>query len=146
MALQVEDAHSSLSQPPWQLKIEDAPAPSRGQTPQPIGAVATALPAPNHAIPLLYPSQQHYPGPAYYGGFQHGYPPPYGHVIPQTTKPTDNMSSDAPDLDDDPTIYPTTRTWLMDLDNSSHGVDGHYFAQFSDALEQNGYFTNYPNR
>jgi hypothetical protein len=49
------------------------------------------------------------------------------------------MSSDPANLDDDPTIYPTTRTWLTDLDIGSRGVDGQYFAQFSDALEQNGY-------
>jgi hypothetical protein len=48
--------------------------------------------------------------------------------MPQTINHSDNMSSDPADLDDDPTIYPTTRTWLTDLDIGSRGVDGQYFA------------------
>lgn len=58
--------------------------------------------------------------------------------MPQAINPSD-MSSNPADPDDDPTIYPTTRTWLTDLDSGSRGADGQCFTQFSDALELNGY-------
>ncbi|KAJ7814734.1 hypothetical protein B0H14DRAFT_2603898 [Mycena olivaceomarginata] len=40
---------------------------------------------------------------------------------------------------DDPTLFPTIKDWLLDLNTSERGQDGHHFSQYDDALPTNGF-------
>jgi hypothetical protein len=41
--------------------------------------------------------------------------------------------------EDDPTLSPTIEDWLLDLDTSERGQDGHHFSQYGNSLRTNGF-------
>ncbi|KAJ7672891.1 hypothetical protein B0H14DRAFT_2657012 [Mycena olivaceomarginata] len=109
----------------------------------------TKATAPSHCAPQNAPLPPPPPYPYYYppGPYPHVYypppPAPPTHLpdlvpAPPATNLKKTISIDSND-NDDPTLFPTIKDWLLDLDTSEHGQDGHHFSQYSDTLRTNGF-------
>lgn len=46
---------------------------------------------------------------------------------------------DSDDDDESPTLFPKIDDWLLDLDSSERGEDGHGFAKFGAVLREHGF-------
>ncbi|KAJ7190854.1 hypothetical protein GGX14DRAFT_407609 [Mycena pura] len=93
----------------------------------------------------LPPPPAPYPYPYYLppGPYPHVYQPqPAPPAVPAAiVNPPPNVPNADPDSDDDesPTLFPKIDDWLLELDTSDRGEDGHRFHQFGPALRNEGF-------
>ncbi|KAJ7924674.1 hypothetical protein B0H13DRAFT_2315189 [Mycena leptocephala] len=99
---------------------------------------STSTPPPPPPPPGPHP-YSYYPPP---GPYPHAYypPAPAAHPVPAAQNPPKPSNPDA-DLDDDesPTLFPKIDDWLLDLDTSERGEDGHGFSKFGAMLRNEGF-------
>ncbi|KAJ7915844.1 hypothetical protein B0H13DRAFT_1871715 [Mycena leptocephala] len=127
-----QGAHNSTSTPP---PVMGLPFETGTQ------AAPRSRTTPNHQPPP--PPGPHpysyYPPP---GPYPHAYypPAPAAHPVPAAQNPPKPSNPDA-DLDDDesPTLFPKIDDWLLDLDTSERGEDGHGFSKFGAMLRNEGF-------
>ncbi|KAJ7503209.1 hypothetical protein B0H11DRAFT_2273927 [Mycena galericulata] len=98
--------------------------------------------APNHQ-PLPPPAPYPYPYHPPAGPYPHAYhpPPPLPPSIPAAPNPPPKLLNADADSDDDeaPTLFPKIEEWLLDLDTSERGEDGHGFGKFGKVLRDQGF-------
>ncbi|KAJ7500142.1 hypothetical protein B0H11DRAFT_2189508 [Mycena galericulata] len=128
-----QGAHESTSVPPPVLGLSSetgtkAAPPSRRPTTQQPPAPGP-YPYSYYAPPGPYP-QPYYPPPPP--------PPPIPAASPKSAKPS-KPSMDSDDDDESPTLFPKIDDWLLDLDTSERGEDGHGFIKFGAALRDQGF-------
>jgi len=133
--------YPSTTVPPTGLKIGD-------KKPEPKTPVAKMDPtAQSFVTPTIHTPSM--PGPYHpYMYPYHMYPPP-PHMPLYTPSRYHSLgggryhdipSSDPPEEVEDVTIFPRISDWLLQLDNSPHGADGHNFVQFAEFFQQHKYF------
>ncbi|KAJ7138027.1 hypothetical protein C8R44DRAFT_340389 [Mycena epipterygia] len=129
-----QGAHESTSVPPTVLGLSTetgtkaAPASRRPPTQQP--------PAPGPYPYSFYAPTGPYPQPYYPP------PPPLPPIptaSPKSSAKPSKPSVDSDDDDESPTLFPKIDDWLLDLDSSERGEDGHGFVKFGAVLRDHGF-------
>ncbi|KAF7343438.1 hypothetical protein MVEN_01776500 [Mycena venus] len=136
----------------WSLMLSQGLHTSKTLPPATLGlpmTTGTKSAAPSRRAPQNAPPPPPPPFPYYYppGPYPHAYypppPAPPTHLpdpapAPPATNLKKTISIDSSD-DDDPTLFPTIKDWLLELDTSERGQDGHHFSQYGDSLRTNGF-------
>ncbi|KAJ7431988.1 hypothetical protein B0H11DRAFT_2297918 [Mycena galericulata] len=130
--LLAEGVHKSTTEPPdilqLPLKTGTQATPSSRRLP------SNFHPPPPHPYPF-YPPPGPYPPPYY--------PTPTAPVLdppaPQQAAKLKPASSIDSQEEESPTLFPKIDDWLLDLDTSERGEDGHGFTKFGPTLRANGY-------
>ncbi|KAJ7883652.1 hypothetical protein B0H14DRAFT_2564728 [Mycena olivaceomarginata] len=126
-----QGAHNSTSTPP---PVMGLPFETGTQ------AAPRSRTTPNHQPPP--PPGPHpysyYPPP---GPYPHAYypPAPAAHPVPAAQNPPKPSNPDDLDDDESPTLFPKIDDWLLDLDTSERGEDGHGFSKFGAMLRNEGF-------
>jgi hypothetical protein len=158
---QANGVHDSITKPPHQLKIEDAPPPTHTAQ-QPNTDVPPLITQQSDAGSATNVPQAFYPSalPGYMQPYLH-FPvysapftqPPFMPVTPHTIhaycsalsgakshplaafpQATTHIPNDLP-----PSAFPRIQDWLTELDAGACGSNGQNFAQYTQVLQENGY-------
>lgn len=131
---QVEGGHESMTKPPPALNLPieaGTEAPARSRRPQ---QPQNAFPGGAYPYPFYPPP----PGPYPHAYYPPAHPPyieqrPKSPVQAARSGPKPSVSTDL-DEDEPPTLFPIIEDWLLELDTSERGNDGHNFSQFGPSL------------
>ncbi|KAJ7204818.1 hypothetical protein GGX14DRAFT_646425 [Mycena pura] len=128
-----QGVHNSISTPPAIMGLPF----ETGSEAAPRSRATSSRQLPPPPAPYPYP---YYPPP---GPYPHVYQPqPAPPAFPaDVVNPPPSVSNADPDSDDDesPTLFPKIDDWLLELDTSDRGEDGHGFHKFGHALRNEGF-------
>ncbi|KAJ7266436.1 hypothetical protein B0H12DRAFT_1099604 [Mycena haematopus] len=135
----------------WSLMLSQGLHTSKSLPPATLGlpmttgtkSAAPSRRAPQNTLPPPPPYPYYYPPGPHPPTYYHAPPAPPAHLPePVPPPPANNLKktiSVESNGNDDPTLFPIIQDWLLELDTSDRGQDGHHFSQYGDTLRQNGF-------